>query len=113
MVRLEECVSDFGTITILRTRTTGSIVYEQRGHFQSECDSNGVSLAPYVHALYDFMRQLKAQSILLIGCAGGTLGTMLARDQCRVTIVDINPASFPLARRYFQLPNSVECHVAD
>src|SRR3546814_3841878 len=31
----------------------------------------------------------------------------------KVTIVDINPSSFELARRYFGLPDQVPCHVAD
>src|SRR3546814_12362945 len=31
----------------------------------------------------------------------------------KVTIVDINPSSFELARRYFGLPDQVHCHVAD
>ncbi len=38
---------------------------------------------------------------------------MLARSGRSVTIVDVNPASFPLARLYFKLPESIECHVAD
>ena len=38
---------------------------------------------------------------------------MLARTGCAVTLVDVEPHSFALARRYFALPDSVECKVAD
>jgi spermidine synthase len=89
------------------------MLYEQGGCCQSEADINGVSLASYVHAMYDLLLQANAQKILLIGCGGGTLGTMLARAGRTVTIVDVNPTSFVLARRYFALTENVECNVAD
>jgi spermidine synthase len=38
---------------------------------------------------------------------------MLARDKRSVTIVDVNPASFRIARQYFDLPDVVSCEVAD
>jgi spermidine synthase len=113
MIRLGDYESAYGTITILKAKTTGAVIYEQQGYFQSEGDSNGTSLASYVHALFSLVWQANAQSVLMIGCAGGTLGTMLARAGRSVTIVDVNPVSFPLARLYFKLPESVECHVAD
>src|SRR4029079_1673535 len=47
------------------------------------------------------------------GCGGGTLGTLLARAGRQVTIVEIDPVSFKLAKRYFGLPRSVKCHVGD
>lgn len=113
MIRLGDYESAYGTITILKAKKTGAVIYEQRGYFQSEGDSNGTSLASYIHALFGLVWQANAQSVLMIGCAGGTLGTMLARSGRCVTIVDVNPASFPLARLYFRLPENVECHVAD
>lgn len=45
----------------------------------------------------------------MIGCAGGTLATMLRRLHCKVTVVDINITAFVIARRYFQLPKEVRC----
>ena len=50
-----------------------------------------MSLAAYVHAIYALLAQSQAQQILMIGCGGGTLGTMLAAAARQVTIVDINP----------------------
>ncbi len=38
---------------------------------------------------------------------------MLVKAGRNVTIVDVNPASFALARKYFSLPENVECHVGD
>jgi spermidine synthase len=38
---------------------------------------------------------------------------MLARRNREVTAVDVNPAAFAFARQYFDLPESVECRVAD
>jgi len=49
----------------------------------------------------------------MIGCGGGTLGSMLARAGKQVSIVDIDPVSFTLAKRYFGLPQNVRCHVGD
>ena len=49
----------------------------------------------------------------MIGGAGGTLATMLARRRIRVTLVDINPMAFDIARLYFHMPADVECHVSD
>ena len=49
----------------------------------------------------------------MIGGAGGTLATMLAQRGIRVTLVDINPVAFDVARLYFHMPPSVECHAGD
>ena len=49
----------------------------------------------------------------MIGCGGGTLATMLSRRGVAVTLVDIDPLSFEIARRYFHMPAAVECHAQD
>ncbi|HTW36784.1 MAG TPA: fused MFS/spermidine synthase [Rhizomicrobium sp.] len=113
MIRLEDCETRFGAITIFKRRQTGAFVYDQNGSCQSEADCNGVSLASYVHAIYGLIRQTEARDILMIGCGGGTLGTMLFRVGLKVSIVDVNRAAFTLARRYFGLPDEIACHVAD
>jgi len=38
---------------------------------------------------------------------------MFHRLGCKVTVVDINPVAFMLAKKYFQLPNEIECVVGD
>lgn len=49
----------------------------------------------------------------MIGCAGGTLATMLSRAGILVSLVDIDPVSFEIARHYFHMPDGVNCHVQD
>jgi 2-polyprenyl-3-methyl-5-hydroxy-6-metoxy-1,4-benzoquinol methylase len=92
---------------------TGSISYWQEGDHQSQADKNGVSLAEFMHAIFGLLRQAKCRRVLMIGCGGGTLATMLHRVGVEVTIVDIDPSSFEVARQYFHMPNEIECHVAD
>ncbi len=113
MMRVEDRRSRFGIISIFRRTQTGSVTYEEFGSCQSEADRDGVSLASYIHAIYGLILQTQARDVLMIGGGGGTLGTMLVRAGREVTIVDINPDSFSLARRYFNLPDEVICCVAD
>ena len=113
MIRLDAVESDFGTITVFKRKSTGAIGYEQGGCCQSEADSNGISLASYIHAIFGLISQTGARRILLIGCGGGTLATMLVRAGRKVTIVDVNPASFVIAKQYFKLPDDTACHIAD
>ena len=113
MILVEDCGSGSDAVAIYRRRTTGAVLYDQLGSSQSEADCNGVSLASYIHALFGLVLQARARDVLMIGCGGGTLATMLARAGSNVTIVDINPDAFTLARRYFSLPHDVACHPAD
>ncbi len=113
MIILAEHISDFGTVTILQSKQTRSHIYRHNGVFQSEADANGVSTVPYIHAIFGLVRQTRARRVLMIGGAGGTLATMLARAGCEVAIVDVNPVAFIFAHRYFALPWTVECHVRD
>jgi len=100
-------------IAILQHNATGTLSYWQGQDHQSEADRDGVSLAPYIHALYGILRQAGAAKVLMIGAGGGTLATMLVRRGADVTMVDINPKSFTIARAYFHLPDAVRCHVGD
>lgn len=102
-----------GEIVIEQDNRAGGVTYWLGRGPQSLADRKGVSLAPYIHAMYGVLRQNRAKRILLIGCGGGTLATMLARSGRKITMLDVDPMSFELARRYFHLPSSVTCHVAD
>jgi spermidine synthase len=110
---LERIETECGEITIARVTKTGGLIYVQGGCHQSESDGAGVSLSVYIHALYSLVRQAGARSVLMIGCGGGTLATMLSAQGIAVTIVDINPVSRMVARRYFGVPDSVPFHVED
>lgn len=105
--------SAFGLIKLRYRQRDRTLVYEQKGGNQSTADEAGISLDAHVHAIHDLTLQMRAKSVLLIGCAGGTLATMLTRSGCRVTAVDIDKVAFELARRYFSLPRSVTCVISD
>lgn len=113
VIKLDTIESDFGTISVFKKRSTGAITYQQGGCNQSEADSNGISLASYIHAIFGLIAQTKARKVLLIGCGGGTLATMLVRAGRKASIVDVNPASFVIAKQYFGLPENAACHIAD
>jgi len=112
-ITLTKTPTEFGEIWIVQSRAAGSHLYWQEGWAQSEADRNGVSLAPYVHAIFGLVAQTTANATLMIGCGGGTLGTMLARAGHSVTVVDINSQSIALARQYFSLPKHVTSYVED
>ncbi len=113
MITIAKRASKQGRISIVRDRRTGAVIYRQGRAHQSEADADGVSISAYVHMLYGLVRQARSREVLLIGCGGGTLATMLRRVAVAVTVVDVDPQAFALARRYFKLPDDVACHVGD
>lgn len=100
-------------IAIVCDNAKGSVTYLQGDVEQSMADADGVSLADYIHAIFGLVLQAKPKTALLIGCGGGTLATMLHAKGVKVTMLDINPASFMIARRHFRVPKAVKCHLAD
>jgi len=98
---------------IVQNNATGRVSYWQAEYNQSVSDDAGTSLADYIHAMYGFLRQAGSRDVLMIGCGGGTLATMLARSGVAVTIADIDALSFKIARDYFHMPDAIACHVAD
>lgn len=105
--------SKYGVITLRFRKRSRTLAYAQKGGNQSTADCNGVSLDAHIHALYGLALQRPGKKVLMIGCGGGTLGSMLARAGRRVSIVEIDPVSIRLARRYFGLPRNVTCHLGD
>ena len=98
---------------IIQDRNTGKVSYWQKEYHQSAADAHGVSTADYIHAMYFFLMQAGVRDVLMIGCGGGTLATMLVRSNVQVTVVDLHKFSFDIAKKYFHLPEAVTCHVAD
>lgn len=113
MISLTAMDHEFGAIHVYRDKRTGDLTFLQGGCFQTKTDRNGVSLVTYVHALFGLVMQSKAQRILMIGCGGGSLASMLANADRRLVVVDVNAAAIEIAGRHFSLPDSVDCHVAD
>jgi spermidine synthase len=113
MILVEQRTNEFGEVQILRGRADGSHAYASGSWYHSHADRNGISLASYVHAIYGLVEQAEARSVLVLGCAGGTLATMLARTGRQVAAVDIDPGCFDLARKFFGLSLDVVCHVDD
>jgi hypothetical protein len=111
--RLERRVGGFGTIDIIERGSDGARLYLQDEQLQSFARPGGVSLFGYVQAMRAVLLQAGAQRIAILGAAGGTLGTMMARSGATPVLVDINPDAFVLARKYFWLAPQVECVVAD
>lgn len=105
--------SRFGTVKLRRNKRTGTLTYVLKGGHQSAVDRNGRSMDTYIHAIYGLIMQGRAKTVLMIGCGGGTLGTMLTAAGMKVTIVDIDPAAFVVAKAHFGLPEAVECHADD
>lgn len=113
MITVTSIASPAGEIILRKRIQTGVLVYEQGECSQSEADEEGVSLSSYIHAIFSLLRQKRSQRVLMIGCGGGTLATLLARSGIQVTVVDTNPSAFLLARDYFQMLAEVRCIVAD
>lgn len=105
--------SRHGRIRLVGNRRTGTLIYQQSGGNQSAVDRHGISLDSYIHALYAMALQTKARKVLIVGCAGGALATMLHRAGLRVTVVDIDPVAIAIARRHFHLPQGVRAVVGD
>lgn len=110
---LEQRETEFGLIRVERRRADGSFLYLQGSGIQSWTDAAGESLLRYIRAACRIIEARKPAAALVIGCAGGSLPTMLHRRGIAVTTVDINPHAFDLATRFFHLPLDVECRVAD
>ncbi|WP_338691666.1 class I SAM-dependent methyltransferase [Bradyrhizobium sp. 26S5] len=100
-----------GEIEIWESESTGDRLYREGELFQSQSSASGESRLPYVKMMEAFLSD--AKSILLLGCGGGNLATMLARQGKCVTIVDHHVLSFELAERFFGLPKAIPCVVAD
>ena len=105
---LEDLHSAHGHIRITKDKD-GTVTFLQNGIFQSQADKHGNSTAAYIHVMADLMSQVNPQRVLIIGGAGGTLATLMQRRGCHVTMLDVNGYAFTLARRYFNLPESVQC----
>jgi len=100
-------------IRVFENTGDGARLYVEGDVVQSHALPGGESLVPYVRAMRDLLRLAGARRVALLGGAGGTLATMLARHGAACVVVDVNPAAFAVGRAYFWLPPAVECVAAD
>lgn len=100
-----------GEIAIWESEKTGDRLYREGEIFQSQSSATGESRLPYVKMMEGFLDDTK--SVLVLGCGGGNLATMLARSGKDVIVVDYNPISFDLAREFFGMPKEIPCIIED
>jgi SAM-dependent methyltransferase len=100
-----------GEIRVLEEAATGARLYEEGGVTQSRVLPGGEAGVAYVRLMAELLAG--GGDVLLLGCGGGALAGMLHRRGCRVTVVEVNPLSFHLARTFFWMPGGIECVVAD
>jgi spermidine synthase len=100
-----------GEIRVLEESATGARLYREGGVFQSRVLPGGEAGVMYVRLMAALLAGVA--EVLLLGCGGGALATMLHRRGSRVAVVEVNPISFQLARTFFWMPNGIECIAAD
>lgn len=104
---LVERDEDERRIRVVEHRRDGSRLYFDGGALYTHVDAEGNNLLEYITAMDRALRG--ADSVLMLGTAGGALATLLSRRGGAVTAVDNWPAAFEIARRWFHLPTEVEC----
>jgi spermidine synthase len=100
-----------GQIEIVECSWDGTRVYFEEGVRQSQATPDGESVFTYVKLMDELLS--RSRHILVLGCGGGNLATRLSRLGKSLTIVDINPISFVLAHKFFDLPDELPCIVSD
>jgi spermidine synthase len=100
-----------GEIAVIEDQATGARHYREGGVSQSCVLPGGEAGVAYIRLMAALLEGSK--DALLLGCGGGSLATMLSRGGSRVTVVEVNPVSFQLARTFFWMPGGIECVTAD
>lgn len=102
---------EFGTIDVVECLDNGARLYLEDGTYQSQATADGYEPFPYVPLMAGIL--CPAENVLLLGCGGGTLATMMVRAGKTVCVVDRNPLSFTIAERFFGMPTDVPRVCAD
>ena len=98
-------------VRVIESKSDGSRRYFDGPALYSHVDAQGGNLLTYISAMERVLAG--ASTVLLLGTAGGALATQLSRAGVAVTAVDDWLTAFELARRWFHLPDDVECIHAD
>ena len=100
-----------GRISVVEEVGTGIRHYEEAGVSQSCVMAGGEAGVDYIRLMAELL--VGTDNALLLGCGGGALASMLHRRGAKVTVVDVNPISFQLARTFFWMPSAITCVTAD
>lgn len=100
-----------GEIAIREDRRSGARHYLEGGVVQSCVLPGGEAGVAYIRLMAALLAD--RADALLLGCGGGSLATMLHRRARNVTVVEVNPVSFQLARTFFWMPAGITCITAD
>lgn len=111
MIHLYTSTAADRTVTIVERRRDGSRLYYEDGIRYTHIGPLGESHLQYIEAMAMLLRG--AKNVLLLGTAGGALATSLSRKRVQVTAVDNFSDAFRLAKRWFYLPDDVECVCAE
>lgn len=99
------------SVRVVEFNFDGSRLYYDGPALYTHVDAQGGNLLTYISAMERALAG--APTVLLLGTAGGALATQLSRAGVAVTAVDVWQTAFELARRWFHLPDDVECIHAD
>jgi spermidine synthase len=99
------------SVRVVEYKFDGSRLYFDGPALYTHVDAQGGNLLAYISAMERALAG--APTVLLLGTAGGALATQLSRSGVAVTAVDDWSIAFELARRWFHLPDDVECIHAD
>jgi spermidine synthase len=100
-----------GEISVIEELATGARLYHEAGVHQGYVLPGGDVGLTHVRVMTRLLSGY--DEVLLLGCAGGALATALHRQCSLVTVVDNNPISFELARRFFWMPAGIRCIVGE
>jgi len=96
-----------GEISVVEEIATGARFYYEGGVDQSYVLAGGEAGHDYIRLMAALL--VNGGDVLLLGCGGGALAGILHRRGRSVTVVDVNPISFELARVFFWMPHNIEC----
>src|SRR5439155_894371 len=106
--------SGIGLLQVFDTATSRILLINGVVQGQMETDT-GQSGNDYIRALHllTYSHHPSPKTALQLGLGAGLLPGQLAREGITVTAVEIEPRMPELARRFFDLPDSVRVHIAD
>ncbi|CAN7404865.1 spermidine synthase [Caulobacter sp. LjRoot300] len=98
-------------VRVYQSTLDGARFYYEGSALYTQVDGNGKNRLKYITMMGELLAE--RHDVLMLGTAGGALATKISRRGGQVTAVDCWDGAFDVARRWFQLPDEVECVHAD